>query len=592
MNQENRNCQNCKQAFTIESEDFAFYETMKVPPPTFCPKCRMVRRASFRNERALYKRQCDLCKEMKVMMFPVNTPFPVYCYACWLSDGWDARTYARPYDFSKSFFQQFKDFINIVPRPGRIAQGNTVDSEYTNRVTDQRRCYLVYGSINNEDCRYSSWVNDSKEVLDSVNTLKSERCIECIDSYQCSNLSYSQECRECSHSAFLFNCRNCTNCIGCVNLRNKSYCIFNEQYSKEDYDVKVKELGLGTREGTEKIQKGVERLRSQNPVPWAMIYHSNDVTGNWIDTSKNVSTAFSCNDVENGKYLYGIARGKDLMDHWQWSAGSERIYEAVSTGIQCANLKFTNECWIQVLDSEYSMNCHSSSNLFGCIGIRNGNYMIFNQQYSEAEYRDIVTRIKEQMDAMPYQDAAGRIYKYGEFFPIELSPFPYNETVAQEYFTLTKEEALRSGYSWRDPEARNYSITMSAIDVPKSIQYVGEDFSSAIVGCVHAGICTHLCTTAFRVLPEDINMYKLLSVPLPTLCPNCRHGERLAKRNPLEIWERTCACRGNQAIDGRYTNTATHFHAEEVCPNIFKTSYPPGSTDIVYCEQCYQNEVS
>ncbi|MEI8174918.1 MAG: hypothetical protein WCG28_03140, partial [bacterium] len=52
---QNKKCQNCKKDFTIESEDFNFYEKMKVPAPTFCPMCRVERRATFRNERKLFK---------------------------------------------------------------------------------------------------------------------------------------------------------------------------------------------------------------------------------------------------------------------------------------------------------------------------------------------------------------------------------------------------------------------------------------------------------------------------------------------------------------------------------------------------------
>jgi hypothetical protein len=37
MKNETKNCQNCKNDFTIESEDFKFYEKIKVPPPTWCP---------------------------------------------------------------------------------------------------------------------------------------------------------------------------------------------------------------------------------------------------------------------------------------------------------------------------------------------------------------------------------------------------------------------------------------------------------------------------------------------------------------------------------------------------------------------------
>ena len=67
MESENRVCQNCKNDFVIELDDFGFYEKMKVPPPTFCPNCRAQRRFMWRNERSLYKRPCSLCKKI---LFP------------------------------------------------------------------------------------------------------------------------------------------------------------------------------------------------------------------------------------------------------------------------------------------------------------------------------------------------------------------------------------------------------------------------------------------------------------------------------------------------------------------------------------------
>ena len=56
MNQETKQCQNCKQEFTIEPDDFAFYEKMGVPAPVLCPSCRFQRRCLFRNEMTLYNR--------------------------------------------------------------------------------------------------------------------------------------------------------------------------------------------------------------------------------------------------------------------------------------------------------------------------------------------------------------------------------------------------------------------------------------------------------------------------------------------------------------------------------------------------------
>jgi hypothetical protein len=55
MKTETKTCQNCKKDFTIESEDFNFYEKIKVPPPTFCPECRIIRRMLWRNFRSLFK---------------------------------------------------------------------------------------------------------------------------------------------------------------------------------------------------------------------------------------------------------------------------------------------------------------------------------------------------------------------------------------------------------------------------------------------------------------------------------------------------------------------------------------------------------
>ena len=101
---ENRVCQNCKNDFTIESDDFSFYEKIKVPAPTFCFECRLQRKMTRRNERSLYKRKCDLCNSEIIAMYKSETSFPVYCPKCWWGDGWDPEEYGRDYDFNKSFF--------------------------------------------------------------------------------------------------------------------------------------------------------------------------------------------------------------------------------------------------------------------------------------------------------------------------------------------------------------------------------------------------------------------------------------------------------------------------------------------------------
>ena len=175
------------------------------------------------------------------------------------------------------------------------------------------------------------------------------------------------------------------------------------------------------------------------------------------------------------------------------------------------------------------------------------------------------------MSDMPYIDSKGRIYKYGEFFPTELSPFAYNETIAQEYFPLTKEQAISQDYKWKDKDERNYPIDIKNDNIPDNIKDVTDDIVGKVIECSHKGECSQQCTEAFKIVPEELKFYKRMNLSLPRLCPNCRHYERLSQRNPMKLWHRTCMHKG--------------------CANEFETTYAPDRPEIIYCESCYQQEV-
>ncbi|MBI4094916.1 MAG: hypothetical protein HY435_01855 [Candidatus Liptonbacteria bacterium] len=591
---EQRVCQNCKQEFTIEPDDFSFYEQIHVPLPTWCPECRLIRRLVWRNERALYKRKCDLCGEMKILMYAPDAAYKAYCYQCWLSDKWSALEYGREYDFSKPFFEQFAGLLKEVPRPGVIKQGNQVESEYTNRVTDMRNCYLIFGTTVAEYCRYGVWLNNSRECMDGYNVQKSERCYECIDCFQCYHVAFSQESNNCSDSWFLVNCVNCQNCFGCVNLRNKKYHIFNKPYTKEEYQRIIAGYGLGSAIFVQGMQSRFDEFRKNLIVPALITHHSTRMSGNWIENSKNVSRSFTVINVEEGKYLYAILDAKDVMDYSFWGATAELVYEQINSGIQVANVQFGNECWNQVRDMQYVMNCHNSHDLFGCVGLKNSEYCILNKRYSKEEYEKLVPKIKEQMTRVPYTDKKGRTYRYGEFYPMELSPFAYNETLAQEYFPIHKGIADERGYPWRELDTKNYQITMDAMAIPDNVKDVPDAIIREVIGCEHKGRCNQQCTTAFRILPEELAMYKVARLPLPRLCPNCRHFERLKKRTPIKLWPRQCECAGRGSENGVYANLANTHPSHDPgahCPNEFETSYAPDRPEIVYCLECYNAEV-
>jgi hypothetical protein len=188
-------------------------------------------------------------------------------------------------------------------------------------------------------------------------------------------------------------------------------------------------------------------------------------------------------------------------------------------------------------------------------------------------------------------DKEGRVYKYGEYFPIELSPFAYNATMAQEYFPISKKEAEKKGYTWENTANRDYKVDFQPKELLDSISEVKDDIVGKVIACEHGGKCNQLCTTAFKIVKDELNFYRKMNLPLPRLCPNCRTFERLNQRTGIELHKRKCNCAGNNSLNGDYKNTVVHTHGDAPCENEFETTYSPDRQEIIYCEKCYQQEV-
>lgn len=591
---ETRQCQNCKQSFAVEAEDFAFYEKVGVPAPTFCPGCRMQRRMARRNERALYKRVCDTCGKSIICVYPKKIDFQVYCATCWWGDFWDPMSYGMEYDFSKSFFFQFKELQNRVPRPyaNNTSSGTMLNSEYTNCAGEMKNCYLVYGALRDEDCAYAHYLNDSRYCFDILYGFKSEYCYECFDIESCYNVRYSQSCVQCRDAYFLFDCRNCSDCIACIGLRNKKYCFFNQEYTKEEYEQKKALLALRTRSGIESLQKEFQDIYYSSPRKYYHGQMNNGFSGDYITSCENVLDSYYIKQSRGCKFVFWCNKAEDVYDYMSWG-DMQLSYECVSNGGNSYHSRFTDACWDNNKELEYCSLCFNSSSLFGCIGLNKKQYCILNKQYTEDEYAKLRERIIGEMIHNPYKDKRGVSYFYGEFFPVELSPFLYMDTVAQEHFPMTKDEIVQNGYQYEESEKRDYAITMRGVDLPDSIQEVEDTILRAVIGCVHQGTCKDQCTEAFRITPEELRFYREFGIPLPQLCYNCRHARRVNMRNPLKLWKRKCQCGSQHQVESiKYRNAAEHFHGEGVCPSEFETAYAPERPEIVYCEQCYQAEVA
>jgi len=547
-----QSCKTCSKEFMIRDEDLVFYKQMKTASPLYCPECRMARRLMFRNERILYKRPCDLCKKDMITLYSSEVPYKVYCSTCWWSDEWDPKSFGRDYDFSKTFFDQYEELQKEVPRLGLAAFKN-IRSDYTNGSAENKDCYLVFASDYNEDCLYGRLLQRDKQCTDCAFLHESELCYECIDCRKCFKCMFSEQCQDSSDLLFCYNMRNSQNCIFCTNGRNVSNSILNIKYIKEEFDKKKAEI-LKDYESIEKAKKEFEELKKNTIRKFATQTKCHNVTGDYIHNCYDGVELFDTFDAKNCSYMKDTEKPNDSMDCNNYYYNPQFGYNIMGAleGSMLRNSAFvfySNEV-------DYCDMCYNLSNAIGCISIRKGNYMILNKEYERAEYEKIREKISEQLK---------KEKDYGQFFPPEVAPFAYNESLINDFYPLTKEEAVKRGYKWQDRTTGTYGKeTIKKGEIPNSIDDVGEKILDEIFVCEE-------CNKNFKIIEAELSFYKRMHLPTPHKDFECRHQDRMKKRNGMKLYHRSCM--------------------KEGCANEFETTYAPDRPEIIYCESCYQQEV-
>ena len=580
-NTEKKICQNCKKNFVIESEDFKFYERIKVPSPTWCPDCRCVRRMVHRNERNLHKRTCDITGKSIISIYRPDCPYTVCDKDYYFSDDFDPFKYGKTYDFNQKFFEQFYEFAKKIPLPSLFVR-NSVNCEYNQDMGGSSNCYLCFRTHDSQNMLYTYRGNHSSYLADCFQAVvQSEFLYECVNVITCSNSKFLHNCEKCSDSAFLYNCSGCVDCFMCTDIRNKQCYYKNKQYTREEYKNILDSYNLWTYEGQQKALKEFEEYLKKFPRKNLTIVRSKNVIGDIIFDSKDSKNVWNVRDLANCRYIWDSFNFKDCMDTYS-GAKAELIYEATATTKGSSNCHFCVRVHSGSRDCEYSWFLQNCSNCFGCVSLKDKEYCIFNVQYSKEEYKEILSVIKQKM----IEDK-----EYGEFFPLYTSPFPYNDTVAHEFYPLEEKDVIEKGMKWGIFEEKNYKITISASALPNDIKEVVDGILQEVISCKHEGKCLHGCTKAFRITADELSFYRRKNIPLPRECPNCRYYRRLAYRNMTSLREVVCMCSGADLSNGIYKNTILHEHGEKPCGKEIDTTIDSNYDFIIYCEECYKKEV-
>jgi len=565
MQSETKVCKNCKKDFTIEPEDFNFYEKIKVPPPSWCPECRMIRRMACGNGWSLFYQNCNKCGKRALSMYPPTQKIIVYCQPCWWGDSWDGSEYAMDYDPSHPFLEQVKELADKTPYAILESTYSTLKNcEYSNSIAYSKNCVLAIWADNCENVYHSSILNGAKDTADSLRIFNTELCYESIGQRKCYRSFYSQECDDCNEVWFSRNCYGCMNCVGCVNLRDASYYIFNVKYSKKEYAEKLKELKLDTRSGINAVKKEAEIFWKKFPYrSYTGDTFNLNVTGEYIYKSKNSKEMYIASHAKDCKWcqLLTFKPIENCMDYSGWGNNAELLYECAHVGENASNSKFSAYCFSDVVNAEYCLWCPTAKNNFGCVNLKRKSYCILNKQYSKEEFIKLKEKIIKDMKKNPYIDELGRTWAYGEFFQPGFSKFAYNNSNASKFFPKTREEALKLGYTWNDEVEQQEEATILGNNLPETVKEVDESILNEIISCT-------ICDRKYKIASLEFDLLRKMNMPPPARCLKCREKSCFDKLQMPKLYDRECL----------------------KCGRTIRTSYALERPEIVYCEKCYQQE--
>jgi hypothetical protein len=388
--------------------------------------------------------------------------------------------------------------MRVVPRMSLVNM-ESENSEYCNPWFYNKDCYLSYCLTNSQNVYHSTWIEESNELIDSYFSMQCESSYEVIS------------CNNCFSCYWCYNCESCSFCINCFDLKNTDFAIENIVVWKELYGKYIRENWIVVNQQILRNHNNMLSNRWSNAVSWKYL--------------TNCESCYECFSIEWWRDL----KYCQLWKHWAVDCIDVSLPMECSRVMESLSVFNQQVCFWSIFSRRsnnllYTDLCFDSSNLLGCIWLRNKKYCVFNKQYTKEQYEVLVPKIIEHMKETP-QQGAGQACERGEFFNPSLSPFWYNETVAQEYLPLEKAEAVekwykRSDYKIPQPQV---SKTIHGSQLPNSIDEVEDEILKIAIEC-------EITWKLFRIVPQELKFYRKQGIPLPRKHPDQRHLERLEVR--------------------------------------------------------------
>lgn len=532
------------------------YERFGFPVPDIHPITRFLVKLAFVNTWSLnWTKDARTQKDILSCYNPADGHI-VYDHTYWWSDEFDAKAYGREFDFSRPFFEQYFEMVQKIPKLNlTLLKSENVD--YCNNMFASRNCYLTFNSVACEDCYYCLRGTENRDCAYVHSSQKCELCFSCANCRECYNVQFSEFSTQCTNSRFLSNCIDCTDCYQCANLKHKQYCIRNTQYTKEEYERQMADIDLSRYSLLKKEQEQWDGFLHAQPMQVERNLNCEDSTGVLLVNCKSCVQCFYMNGGENCFSSWGSKQAENCDSSGDLGAEYGVMNIGYVNSKQCAFTHMVEHSY----DLLYAQFMVQSHDCFGCYGLKKDQYCILNKQYSEEEYKTLKAAIVDHMK---------KTGEWGQPFPVQYSPFPYQETLADISMSvlfdhredIIRRMGLRTDEGIRDASSASQSA-IPADQIPDSLdQFSDEWFPKTF-------ICRKI-DRKFKITKKEVELYRRFRVAVP----------RLAWRTIFEEWYPLLQPLPNEA------------ECAQCGKDIYSYIHPSKTTRALFCDQCFQGVLS
>ncbi len=391
------------------------------------------------------------------------------------------------------FIHDFQKLLLESPRYN-VKQVNSENCDYADTAIKSKNCYYCFCVFYCEDTYYSRYSRKCSNSSDLTFCVSCQWCVECNDCVNCYMVSNSKHCSNCSECDYCEDCYSCEKCFGCKGLYRKKYCIFNEQFTEDEYKKQILKI-----DPSQALQINIPNLGIHH-------YKTEDCIGDNLSESKNCYQCYDAFNMEDCTYNIECNGNKDCLD-MTVCFEAELCYSCVQAPLNynCNFLMHTDLC----NDSEFCAYSKSLKHCFGCVYLSNKEYHILNKSYSPEEYYVRVAEIKNELMEQGRYDMS--------------------------LYFVSNYEANR----WEQEED---SVIQTDLNLKNS------NMNTLKCKC---------CSKNFNVIQQEQKIYDVKGLSIPIYCPACRHRQRMALRNERKLYKRTCS-KCNESMLATYPKDAPY----------------------------------